>query len=143
MTEIVNTVRLAELQRLQEARDQLSLQLEAIDQALERFPYAHRLDGPVPESGLWQDHLRTPGNERTAAEYDAKVTQRTELQEAIAANIAEARAIEAQPASKDALTVLLGAARAVIRSYEGIDDTPTQAVVPELARVYRILAGEP
>lgn len=88
------TIDYGAISRLQAEADTLSDAKQAIDAELQQFPHSHQLYGPVPDSGAWLDHLRTPSNELTAAKYDAMVARRDAVQALVDANVALIRAIE-------------------------------------------------
>lgn len=95
MTEAEAGVIRAVIQHLQDERDILSDEKQIAENDVQQFPFAYPLYGPVPESGAWLDHLRTPVNEATAGKYDAAVARARSLNDRYEANVTTSRALEA------------------------------------------------
>ena len=141
-TTIVNTQRLAQLDRLQRANEQLREQLDALRADLEIFPFAHPPIGDVPDSGKYEDWLALPAQETLLTLYLAMQDRKKSLEGALAANEAESKAANAQPAEEDALSVVLRAVKPVIDKWAGGSSmTDAFAELQELKRVYNRLAG--
>src|SRR5574341_1749621 len=85
---------IAQIGALQKATDEGQDAIEEATATLQQFPHTVQLYGPVPDSGLWLDHLHTPGNELAVTAYQALKQVVTQLQSVKEARQAANRALE-------------------------------------------------